>query len=135
MGVGMAWSPRTAVEQDVAGPSLLCSLCPKTYSSCAKFFLHPPLPGELGGPWEEFTSTGISSPRKCLWEIGFGLAGQRCWVKLILGAECFLTTRREKDGTPQSPLVWDGRIHLFSHHSLWSTQRSTHTACGWKTLC
>lgn len=44
--------------------------------------------------------------------VGFGLAGQRCWVKLILG-RCFLTTRR-KDGTPQSPLVWDGRIHLFS---------------------
>lgn len=50
--------PKAAVEQDVAGPSLLCSLGLE-YSSFSKFLLHPPLPDELGGPWEEFTSTRI----------------------------------------------------------------------------
>lgn len=55
---GYGLVPRAAVEQDVAGPSLLRSLFPE-YSSSSKFLLHPPLPDELGGPWEEFTSTRI----------------------------------------------------------------------------
>lgn len=69
-----------------------------------------------------------------MWEIGFGLAGQRCWGETYPGGRVLPDHQEGRGWKTAEPLGVGWENPSFLYHPLWSTQRSTHTACGWKTL-